>query len=488
MKVLLISPPYFKLFGESMNSVPISLAYVAGALKKAGHDVATFNADFNPDCSFRSESVKQIVDKYSEYKSALNNPEHPVWAESKKIIRNFRPDIVGISIMTCKYKSSINIARLAKEEGLPVIVGGPHPTLLPEETIKEKEFDVVVKGEGEITMPELISAMDEGKSLDDIKGITYKKDGKTCRNPDREFIKNLDEIPFPAREADLMKEKYAPEAFGQIFASRGCPYNCLFCSNRDIWGRNVRFRSPENIIEEIRMIKREFGTKYFNFQDDMFAINKDWTMKLCGLIKSERIVWSASTRVDAVTDSLAKNMSDAGCKRVFLGIESGSQKMLEIMRKGITLEQTRVAISIFKKHKISTIGYFVFGIPGETKNDIQKTLKFTEELKMDRIVCNITTPQPCSDLWRLVNADSLNLDYSDIFPTNPNSYFNPNMKKEDFRKEMQDVEKFFDNYNKRRKKADLLKPAFFMDRLLRLKPYKPGQMLKIIKYLAGPLK
>ena len=230
-KVLLISPPWYRIFGGCSDSSPLGLCYIAAILEKHGYNVSVYNADYKTD--LQPTSVVELTAKYDTYLRTLNDMNHPLWKEVGAVISKQSPDIVGISVMTAKYGSALNVSRLVKDfdPDIPVVWGGVHPTILPDETMKNKDVDIVVRGEREYTFWELIENLE---SLDKVLGITYKENGEIIHKPNRPLIENLDELPFPARHLILEKENYHPEAFGNIFASRGCPYNCIFCASHKV--------------------------------------------------------------------------------------------------------------------------------------------------------------------------------------------------------------------------------------------------------------
>jgi len=392
-KVLLISPPWYRIFGGSSFASPLGLCYIAAVLEEHGYDVVIYNADFKNNLELISD--REITARYDEYLRILKNINHPLWKEIQRVISYQSPDIVGISVTTAKYGSALNISHLVKifDPKIPVVWGGVHPTILPEETIKNKDVDIVVRGEGEYTFLDLIENID---NLNDVLGITYKENDKIIHNPNRPLIQNLDELPFPARHLLLEKENYPPEAFGNIFASRGCPYNCIFCASHKVWTRKVRYRSPENVVDEIKYIQKTFKTHHFRFEDDSFTINKKWVYEICNLLIKEKlnIQWTTETRADIVTDDLIKKMKLAGCKNITIGVESGNEKILKKIKKGITIEQIKNANKILKQNGVGLSAFFMIGFPWETKREINNTISLMKELDPSIAVFSVATPYP----------------------------------------------------------------------------------------------
>jgi radical SAM superfamily enzyme YgiQ (UPF0313 family) len=423
-KILLISPPWYRMLGESSDSSPLGLCYIAAVLEEHGYDVSIYNADYNT--GLQLTSIVKMTSKYDEYLRILNDLNHPLWKEVKTVIAKQSPDIVEISVMTAKYGSALNVSRLVKDfdSDIPVVWGGVHPTILPDETIKNEDVDIVVRGEGEYTFLELIENLED---LNKVLGITYKENGKIIHNQNRSLIDNLDELPFPARHQILGKENYYPEAFGNIFASRGCPYNCIFCASRKVWTKRVRYRSPENVVNEIREIKKLFKTNQFRFEDDSFTLNKNLVEGVCDFLIKEKlnIKWTTETRVDLVTDDLIKKMKSAGCEDITMGVESGNEETLKRIKKGITIEQIRNANRALRMNKMRVSAFFIIGFPWETKREVNETVLLMKELDPCMAVFSVATPYPGTELYDICVSEGLipeKMDWCTFFHQSPNMY------------------------------------------------------------------
>ncbi len=311
-RILLINPPWYRMFGQGSNASPLGLCYIGGVLNEQGYEVVIYNADFKKGLGFGA-GVSQITKKYGEYLRCLNNTGHPLWREIADVISEVSPDIVGVSVTTAKYGSALNVSRLVRNfsADVPVVWGGVHPTILPDETIKNREVDIVVRGEGEYTFLNLVR---EPRHLKSILGITFKgENGSIIHTPDRPLVENLDLIPFPARHLLREKENHYPENFGNLFATRGCPYSCTFCASHKVWTRKVRYRSPKNIVDEIRILKDTFKTNIFTFEDDSFTLDKRFVENLCDLMIKEKlnVKWSTETRANLVGHDLMKKMKSS---------------------------------------------------------------------------------------------------------------------------------------------------------------------------------
>ena len=368
MKILLINPPWYCLQNLRSKDIPLGLCYLASSLRNNGHECMIFDADLGFGDPKNREEL--LVD-FDYYLRALE--DHPVWAKAESVIRDFQPDICGISVYTGKYGSAKRIASIAKQctaGPATIVMGGPHPTLLPAETLQETDADIVVRGEGEVSFVELAACIESKAPLTDVLGISYKQPDGTIRwNPDRPFVEDLDTMLIPARELIFEKELYETDAFGSIITSRGCPYKCVFCSSPRIWSRKVRFRTPQSVIVEVEHVKSTFGTKMFRFNDDSFSLNEKRIVSLCSLLEEKQldILWQCDTRVHSISEDLLGKMKKAGCVQVNLGIESGNPEILKAINKGITTDQVQKAVAITRKIGVRSYVYFMLGFPGETR-------------------------------------------------------------------------------------------------------------------------
>jgi len=388
MKVLLINPPYVNFEGMKESGghiVPFNLAYIAGYLRK------------KVDCKIKILDTEILGLNYKEIKESIQKEN---------------PGIVGFTCLTPSINHVFKICKIIKKDiGLncATVVGGIHPTILPREILKNPYVDFAVIGEGEITFSELVRIIKEkSKDFQKINGLYYKENGNIVNTPPRNFIPNLDDIPFPARDLFNLKlyysaptKKLSSDQCSPILTSRGCAFDCIHCVSKSLWHRQVRFRSAENIIAEIEECINKFNIKEFNFLDDSFTLNKPKALKICQQIIDKKlpIVWVCSSRVDAINDELAKFMAKAGCKKVSLGLESGSQKILDLMRKQTTVEQGEKAVEILRKHNIQPHASFMLGNIGETKETIRETIDFAKGLDLDNASFFITCPVPGSDLY-----------------------------------------------------------------------------------------
>ena len=330
----------------------------------------------------RQKGFEPIVRDYSFFGEDLEKLEQD--------LLEIKPHYFIVNVATPTLENDLNALKLAKElfgDEIITIAKGAHFSFLAKEAMMEHDFiDIAMCSECELTLAELL----DGKELQSIKGICYRQDVEVILNPPRPFNDNLDELPYPARDL-IDNSLYIRPDNGKtqavIKVSRGCPYHCFFCLATPLNGRIVRKRSPENIVGEIRECVEKYGIKNFIFWSDIFNLDKDWTRDLCNkIIESKlKITFSTNTRADSADIETIKLMKKAGCRLVSIGIESGSQEMLDKMGKKITLAQVRNTVNAFKKAGIQIYAYYVVGLPWETKETINETLEFAKSLNTEYV-------------------------------------------------------------------------------------------------------
>ena len=391
MKILLIKPLYRfdshhpVQFSGSEKALPLSLAYLAATLEKAGHTI-------------------RVLDYQVE------NPK------LESVLSEFRPDVTGLSFYSKEFEHAKELMRAIKAQGpgLPVVAGGPHVNAYRERVFEQsRDIDYAVVNEGEDTALELFAALEGGKDAAGIPGLFCRRaSGEVTFGGPRPFRKDIDTIPFMALHHFQVK-KYYPGAgtFRRLpsvtmLTSRGCPYRCIFCIT-DLFGKNVRLRSAENVLAEIELAVEKYGAREINFCDETLTIHRARMVDICeGLLKRKlKIGWKCSTRVDLVDPELLALMKRSGCFYIGFGVESGVQAVLDRLKKGITLDQIRRAFGACRKVGIDTMAYFMMNIPGESREDIEQSIRFSREIRPTFLNFELIKPYGGTELRRMIESD-----------------------------------------------------------------------------------
>ena len=404
-KVLLINPPN-TMHADSIRrlATPLGLLYMAAVLEN----------------DYQVKIIDSTCDGY--YNHYLSEDKRFVTyglsdEDLKRQIREYEPDIVGVSCMfTARERDALHTCKLVKEVSLdtPVVLGGLHPSLFPKEMLSSDVVDFVILGEGEFRLKNLLGSLDRNEPPD-FDGIAYLKDKVFVINPMQSRIQDLNSIPLPARYLIDM-EKYieigvpfAPfsreNRVEQILTSRGCPYRCNFCSSVDFWGRQFRKRSIENIISEVEELVNKYKIQEIQFTDDNMTINRQHAMELFTRLKDFHLSWCAANGLTPSTldEEMIKLMAESGAYQITFAIESGSQRVLkEIIHKSVPpIEKVKELVDIAHDNGIQVHGTFITGLPGETKEEIMSTLAYPFTVEFDSASFFIASPIPGSELYKL---------------------------------------------------------------------------------------
>jgi len=407
----------------------------------------------------------------ASYLRKYGNFNHIVIIDKENLIRGIKrekPDIVGISSVTTEFQEAKRVSGEIKSKfDIPTIIGGVHISMLPNSL--PKSFDIGVIGEGEQTMLELVQLYEKTgelkkNKLKRINGIIFRERGKIILTKPRKLIRPLDSIPFPARDLFKMKEYYLiprniPQIVGKLvigthmIPSRGCPYRCAFCASPKFW-KSVRFYSAEYVVEEIKELIERYQIKYISFFDDLFIASKSRLKKIVKLIKEEKInekarfgLWG---RTNLITDEICKLLKEMGVDTIGFGFESGSEKILNYLKKSTaTIKDSLRAIKLCKKYGFNIHGTFIIGNPNETKNDIEQTYKFIKNNPIEQSNIYILTPLPGTEVWELAKkenkvSEDMNWSRLDNFGTRGNKvFFLPSrMSEEEFLRKYKEINDF----------------------------------------------
>ena len=404
MKVMLIVPPYpkDKIFRKSMKSLgavlpPLGIAYIAAMLEKYSHEV-------------------KIIDG-----PAMATVLEYGFEELEKDIKEFSPDLTGISASTSQMGHAKKTLKIIKENNpnCITVLGGALISADTNALLHFNDADYGVYGEADLTFPEIIKKIENKEKIEGSEGLIWRENNiVNFLKP--KVIMNLDDIPMPARHLLNMKiYRPSPANYRRLPAttmmtSRGCPYKCIFCSKPTI-GTAFRAHSAKRVVDEIEHLVNEYGIKDIQMFDDTFTLLPERTKEICkGIIERKLdIGWNCMTRVDRIDKEITDLMKKAGCYEMGFGIESGSERMLKFIKKGVTKQQIRNGVKLAKNSGIHVRGFFMMGFPTETKKEVLETIEFANELDVDVAQFMVSTPFPGTELWEIAKmSGEINEDWS----------------------------------------------------------------------------
>lgn len=384
MKVLLINPPYFNSKYKFIGLVapPLGIAYIAAVLEENNVNV-------------------EIIDA-----AALEMS----WEDLEIEIEKSNPDMVAITALTPTISNALETAEIAKRTcpEATVVMGGYHPTFNYQEILEKDYVDIVVIGEGEYTIRDLVKTLEEGGDLENVQGIAFDD----VVTPPRPLIMDLDELPFPARHLlpmDYYKILNMKLHTATIISGRGCPMQCSFCASAALHGKKLRMRSAKNVVDEMEHLINDHEAGMIAFMDDTFTLKPSRVEEICDEIIRRKldVYWGCTARADTLSDELLQKLSESGCITLFLGVESADQQQLDRVNKQLTIEKIRRAFQLARKNDIRTVASVVLGMPGDTKDSIQRTISFVRELNPSYAIFSLATPYPGTRFYQEAVQDNL---------------------------------------------------------------------------------
>jgi radical SAM superfamily enzyme YgiQ (UPF0313 family) len=383
LKVLLVVP-YSKCTTRDaldLATPPLGVAYIASYIRKFGnHEVK-----IHDDLLLRSSDPGLT-----------------------KTVKDFSPEVVGISGQATPSVYDVYHAARVIKRAAPdalIVAGGAHVTFEDRQVLSDcPEINVIVRGEGEVTMERLLEEYAGNNDFAGVPGITYRLGNSIERNVDAPFIKDLDSLPYPAYDLlDLPRYFVAGHRVATMITSRGCPYNCIFCSSSRIVGKTWRGRTPSNVIGEVQLLEEKYKVQEIEFLDDLFTFDCDRVRRICELLQENhsKVKWTCSTRADILArhPEMVEWLKSGGCNTTYIGAESGSQRILNIIRKGILLDQVKKSVKLVKDAGIHLVLSFVLGIPHETPQEVAATIKMACKLNPDLAQFTVCTPYPGTPLY-----------------------------------------------------------------------------------------
>ncbi len=391
MKVSLIYPhvSVSERYGADIGDIggrqaPLGILYLSSYLKKKGHNV-------------------QLIDAEAERLSEESIIER---------LKLFHPDCIGMSITTVAWQNSIKLASCLRRNlnDAVLVAGGPHVTANPQDAVADSAFDFGIAGEGELAFAELLENLPEPAKFAGIRGLVYRNSvGRIFVNERHDPIGNLDELPFPDRDAlpDIRLYRppvgcYREEFVVSLITSRGCPYQCIFCDN-NTFGRKIRYFSPEYVVSEIENVLKMYNARELTFVDDTFPSNRKRFRRILELIKERelRFSWTCMANVNDLDDEALRMMKDAGCWQIAVGIETGDDEVMKVIKKGITTTKVKKVVDSAHNLGIMMKGFFIVGHPSETHQSLRITKEFALSLPLTDVVCTINTPIKGTELYEM---------------------------------------------------------------------------------------
>jgi radical SAM superfamily enzyme YgiQ (UPF0313 family) len=349
---------------------PLGIIVLGTIAREMGHEVQLTDASFDKDLS-----------------------------RAKAKLEKFRPDIVGLSVLSNLLPNAYELARFAKQLGAFTMMGGPHATIEPRSSLADcAQLDMIVRGEGEVVFPKILEAISNGSGFEHLQGVGFRKNGEIILTAPGDYIWDLDAIPFADRDLPDTLPVYLQNGALNVFAVRGCPWRCSFCQPvlKTMYGKKIRYRSAANMGEELLMLHEKYNIRDFFFVDDVFTVRKQWVyefrdeLRRRGLINKIRFI--VNSRVDLIDEEVAHLLKDLNCYYVLFGVESGSQEILDFLDKDITLDDTRRAFRACKQAGLRTHAYVMLGSPMETPETLRLTEEFIMEINPTTLQISITTP------------------------------------------------------------------------------------------------
>lgn len=405
IRTLFIAPPYYSL--RDLKPGPIyslGVLYLASYLRKNGFEsrvvISDILANIKPKIFISTKSYSKGWEKYRRYVQYEN---HPIWGKIETLIRQYKPSIVGVSTNSPTIDSAYKVASIVKnvDKNICVLIGGFHGTFCPEEVLKNESVDFVIRGEGETPILKFVDEMASGTCRwEEVPSLSYRKNSTFRHNELSEKIRNLDDIPFPARDLIVtLPNTHLKEH--TILATRGCPYGCAFCADKKFWGE-IRTRSKDNIVDEIEKILKQFpNTEKIYFNDGTLTFNKQFVRELCNEILKRRIGTKlfCTARFDNIDEEILAHLKKAGFHALYLGAESGDHEILRSMNKRITLDQIENSIRLIRKAGIQTLVSILVGAPGENELSLRNTIQMMKRIPADAFDINCFVPLPGSNWY-----------------------------------------------------------------------------------------
>lgn len=428
MKVVLVRLPFYALFGVTapkMKTYPLNLLYLATYLKQWSTHEAVLVDGENISCPGMGDFLVGAEDPeimmnhgIPQMLGILREPHHPFWSALESKILDEQPDLIGITCNSGNMDTARVVVGRLRAHGIPIVLGGSHPTVLPEQSLRYTGADLCVQGEGEQTLLDIVQALSSQESMAAIPSVAQRSGDSIQVNARGPLIKDIDDLPIPDRTL-IRRSDYYGEV---IMTGRGCPFDCSYCASRTIWGKTVRLRSVSSMLQELRQLRDSVGSEgeerpgqwVVKILDDTFTVNRRRTLELLDAIIEEKLncfEFTGGLRADTLDETVVEKMREANFRRVTLGVESGSPRILKMIRKGESNDDVKRALVLLREANIKSHAFFMIGLPGETSDDIELSKQFILESQPDYVEVNMVTPYPGTELFeKLMPGDPNDID------------------------------------------------------------------------------
>jgi len=438
MKLALVRPPFYSLFGVTtpkMKTYPLNLLYLGSYVRKnTNWEVSIIDGENvvrkDEALCFSTTSDPELImnAQIPKMEALLNDSENEFWDLVESEIISHKPNLVGITCNSGSMDTVRILVKRLKNLDIPVVLGGSHPTVLPEQSLIYTSADMAVIGEGEIALADLLHAFEEGADFSEVRSLAWRRSEEIVINSRADLITDLDSLPILDRSL-IDRSLYYGDV---IMTGRGCPFDCAYCASRNIWGKKARLRSVDSIIEELKDIRRRAeeslverenyindvdslpGRWVVKILDDTFTVIKSRTMDLLDAIIDNGLncfEYTGGVRADTLDRKLVQKMRQANFKRVTLGVESGSPRILKLIRKGETNDHVINAVRILREEGIKSHTFFMIGFPEETQEDIELSKRLILKAQPDHVEINMVTPYPGTDIFsKIIKDDPKTID------------------------------------------------------------------------------
>ncbi len=442
MDLLLIDPPYRILKGAHIDvGYNLGLPSLAAFLREKGMDAQVITCDLYEDVP---EGMSALLDlaKYAagqrHYLEVIEDDNHPIWRKILADVAKANTKLVGISFLTPTIHSVEKVIRIIKQAdpSIQIVVGGHHPSLLPDEVMRNPNIDFIIRGEGELPLYELVRTLhSKAPDLQGVPSLTYRKDGIIIHNPAANPITNLDILPFMARDV-VINCDYDKHQSHYLTSARGCPYSCSFCADKKLWSGVVRRKSLGKVIDELLMLKQNYKVKMLDIVDGTFTYDKQYLLSFCDIFVKNKInlPWRCMARYDNIDAEVLSSLKKAQCQGLYFGLESGSDRILKAMNKKINLDMIIEKSEMVYNAGIDSVASVLLGTPDERREDIESTIRFMRKIKVNFFDVNSYVPLPGTPYYeKMSSAERQKIDWEKTGFKSWDNFFANNISPEEFR-------------------------------------------------------